>query len=206
MMKQGYHRVQAGQGADAYGEDPKKNISPALLIPDNPYYIMYPQPGAPGLYPMPSTYPQGYPPNMYGQIHGMPQAQQPPKKSAMPMVGFILGTVAMVVGILMVIEGVVYMNMNSYMLNTGICCLAWLFFAVTTIACSVLGIIFSALAIGNIKKKKIVYSPLAKVGLILSIISIPLMALSLVLIIYRILYPPEYSGGEIFIQILTLLF
>jgi len=58
----------------------------------------------------------------------------------------------------------------------------------------------------KIKSKKILPTPMAMIGLILSIIAILLLVFSIIIFIYSILNPHGYSGGEIVIQTLAQLF
>lgn len=195
-MDQGRTSAQAGMGQYPYGEDVKKNISPALLIPDNPNYLMYPMPGSPGLYPMPSQ----YPPQAYGLMQGMPQQPEPPKKSGMPIVGMVMGIVAMVFGLLLLGISIMILDMSSY--AVGSCCLGGLAFVFLDIVSSTLGIVFSAISMSKIKSKRIIPTPMAKIGLVLSILAILLMVFSIIIWIYWIMNPPEYSGGEIIMRTL----
>lgn len=194
MINQGYPGARAGHPNQQ--EDLKKNISPALLIPDNPNYLMYPMPGSPGLYPMPGQ----YPPQAYGLMPGVPRPPDPPKKSGMPIVGMVMGIIAMVFGLLMLMEAVMLLGTNGY--TSAMCCMGGLAFAFFNIVSSALGIVFSAISMSKIKSKKMIPTPMGKIGMALSILAILLMVFSIILFIYRILNPPEYYGGEIILSTL----
>lgn len=148
--------------------------------------------------------PGQYPPHYYGQMPGVPQPPAAPKKSGMPIVGMIMGIVATVFGLLLMVESFLIMNVSYYAMS--MCCLGGLLLILLILISSVLGIVFCAISLSKIKSKKILPTPLAMVGLVLSIIAIILMILAIIIIIYSIMNPSGYSGGGIFIQTLAQLF
>ena len=154
---------------------------PGQLPPPPPFANAGMYPGAPGMFPgilgmyppVPGMYPgmPGMMPPMYNAMMS-PQSTEP-KKSRLPLVGFIMSLVAMLPSLIIfsaMLLLVIEVGVNMGLTSEG-CCLSLAFFWLLSLVFSTLGIIFGAVAYWGVKTRRYLPTWMAPTGMVLGIVS-----------------------------------